>query len=435
VPAPRKEFPPKMKSSMTSRRAFLGGSVLFVGGLALAGCAKPEEEAAAAGAKVVLQQWYHAYGEAGTQQAVIRYATEYTKANPDVAINITWNAGDYSAKLHSALLTPKAPDLFEIGDFMYVDVKNGLLAPLDDLVKGSEDEYAKASLEHATADGKLYGLKMMDDAMVLYYRKSILEKAGIAPPQTFAELAAAAKQLSSRDQKGLYLGTDGIGNAPYLLLWSNGADLIDPEGKKVICNSPEAVAALAGLKQLHDDKSLLLDYTTDWGDPAAFIQGATAMQWSGLWAMPAIRKALGDDFGVMPWPKFSDSGQAVSRIGGWFAAVNSKSKHVDEAKKYIDWLWIKQVDLQKDWCVSYGFHVPARKSVAAQTTQFSTGPEKDAADILANTSRAFPNRWDNEMWSLFGQAVVEIAKSGGDAKTLMDEVAVKCQAELDKQLA
>ncbi|WP_433381331.1 ABC transporter substrate-binding protein [Streptosporangium sp. CA-115845] len=422
-----------MSTSLTSRRAFLGGSLLFVGGVALAACGA--DDAVKAGAKVTLQQWYHAYGEAGTQQAVIRYAKEYTKANPDVAINVTWIAGDYSAKLHSTLLTPKAPDLFEIGDFLYIDVKNGLLAPLDDLVKGQEAEYAEATLAPAMVKGSHYGLKMMNDAMVLYYRKSILEKAGIAPPQTFAELAAAAKKLTSREQKGLYVGADGIGNASYLLLWSNGAELLDPEGKKVIFNSPEGVAAIGGLKQLHDDKSLLLDFTTDWGDPAAFIQGATAMQWSGLWAMPAIKKALGDDFGVIAWPKFGDAGQPVSRIGGWYAAVNSKSKHVEEAKKYLKWLWIERTDLQKDWCVSYGFHVPARKSVAAQTTEFSSGPAKEAADVLANTSRAYSNLWNTAMDTVFAQAVVQIAKSGGDAKTLFDEAAVKCQAELDKQLA
>ncbi|MFF4776492.1 ABC transporter substrate-binding protein [Microtetraspora fusca] len=422
-----------MSTSLTSRRAFLGGSLLFVGGMALAACGK--DDAVKAGAKVTLEQWYHAYGEAGTQQAVIRYAKEYTKANPDVAIKVNWIAGDYSAKLHSTLLTPQAPDLFEIGDFQYVDVKNGLLAPLDDIIKGQEAEYSKASLDSATADGKLYGLKMMDDAMVLYYRKSVLEKAGIAAPQTFADLAAAAKKLTSREQKGLFVGSDGIGNAAYLLLWSNGGDLLDPEGKKVVFNSPEGVAAISGLKRLHDDRSLLLDFTTDWYDPGAFIQGAAAMQWCGLWAMPAIKKALGDDFGVVAWPKFGDTGQAVSRIGGWFAAVNAKGKHAEEAKKFIEWLWIKQTDLQKDWCVSYGFHVPSRKSVAAQTTEFSSGPAKDAADILANTGRAYPNLWNTTMDSAFAQAVLKIAKSGGDAKSLLDEAAAKAQAELGKQLA
>ncbi|SEN67042.1 ABC transporter substrate-binding protein [Nonomuraea pusilla] len=422
-----------MSTSLTSRRAFLGGSLLFVGGMALSACGKGD--AVKAGAKVTLEQWYHAYGEAGTQQAVIRYAKEYTKANPDVAIKVNWIAGDYSAKLHSTLLTPQAPDLFEIGDFQYVDVKNGLLAPLDDIVKGQEAEYSKASLESATADGKLHGLKMMDDAMVLYYRKSVLEKAAVAPPQTFAELAAAAMKLTSREQKGLFVGSDGIGNAAYLLLWSNGGDLLDPEGRKVVFNSPEGVAAISGLKQLHDGKSLLLDFTTDWYDPGAFIQGAAAMQWCGLWAMPAIKKALGDDFGVLAWPKFGDSGRAVSRIGGWFAAVNAKGEHVEEAKKFVEWLWIKQAELQKDWCVSYGFHVPSRKSVAARTTEFTSGPAKDAADILANTGKAYPNLWNTAMDSAFAQAVLKIAKSGGDAKSLLDEAAAKAQAELDKQLA
>ncbi|HEY3465642.1 MAG TPA: extracellular solute-binding protein, partial [Amycolatopsis sp.] len=120
-----------------NRRSFLVGSVLFAGGAALAGCTSDplnKNAGAASGAKVTLQQWYHAYGESGTQQAVQRYAQEFTKANPDIAINVSWIAGDYETKLNSAMLTAQAPDLFELGDFRYQNVKNGLLAPLDDIV-------------------------------------------------------------------------------------------------------------------------------------------------------------------------------------------------------------------------------------------------------------------------------------------------------------
>lgn len=414
-----------------NRRGFLGLSMLFAGG-AVVSCSTSDpmaKKSAAPGAKVTLNQWYHAYGEAGTQQAVTRYAAEYTKANPGVAINVNWVAGEYETRLNAALLTGSAPDVFEIGDFRYEMVKKGQLAPLDDIYGDAKSDFNKAGVDGLTVDGKIYGVKMIDDIMMLYYRKSLVPQ----PPQTYDELVALAKQLTTKKSKGLFVANDGIGDAPYLLLWSNGGDLIK-DGKAAF-NTPEAAQAIGGLKRLHDDKSLLLGFTTDWFDPGAITQNAAAMQWCGLWAMPAIQKALGDDFGVTPWPAFSAGGTGAARLGGWNELVNAKGQHVDEAKKYVQWLWIQQAELQKDWCVKYGFHVPPRASIAAQTPELSQGAAKDAADISAKYGKAFPNVWSQAMGTSFTEAVTSVVRKGADPAAALAEAATKAQADLDKQLS
>jgi multiple sugar transport system substrate-binding protein len=414
-----------------TRRGFLGASLLFAGG-ALVACSAsdPTKKAAESGAKITLNQYYHAYGEKGVQQAVQRYAAEYTKANPDVAINITWVAGDYETRLNSALLTAQAPDIFEIGDFRYQMIKNGQLAPLDDIVDTAA--YAKANVENVTADGKVYGIKMMDDVMMLYYRKSVLQQAGVAPPQTYDELVAAAKKLTTSKMKGLFVGNDGVGDAGYLLLWSGGGALL--QDRKVVFQ--EGAEAISGIRRLHQDGSLLLGFPTDWYDPGAIIQNAAAMHWCGLWAMPDIRKNLGDDFGVVPWPRFAATGTPVGRLGGWYELVNAKTPHVEEAKRYVQWLWVKQAELQKDFCLSYGFHIPARTEVAAQAPQLASGSAKEAVAISQRYGKSFPALWNTAMGTAFGQAVVSIAKSrGGDAAATLGAAAAKAQAELDKRLA
>ncbi|WP_207898606.1 ABC transporter substrate-binding protein [Amycolatopsis pittospori] len=421
-----------------SRRDFLVGSMLFAGGAVVSACATGDplnKGGNSSGAKVTLNQWYHAYGEDGTQEAVKRYAREFTKANPDIAVNITWIAGDYETKLNSALLTSQAPDLFELGDFRYQNVKNGLLAPLDDIVAPVRGEFSQAALDMVTVDGKLYGVKMMDDVMMLFYRKSVLQAAGIAPPQTFAELLEATKKLNADKQNGLYLGTDGVGDSAYLLLWSAGVDLFDASGEKVAFDGPRAVAAIEGLKQLHDSGGLLKGYTTDWSDPGAFKDKAVAMQWCGLWAMPQIKKSLGDDFGVVPWPKFGDAGRPAARVGGWSQLVNAKGSHVDAAKEYVNWLWIQQQELQKDWCVKYGFHIPARKPIAAQTTEFAEGAAKDAVAISQQNGHTFPALWNKASQNLLLQSVVKIANGEAAAGPELADAAKKVQAEVDKQLA
>lgn len=424
--------------SPMNRRSFLVGSVLFAGGAALAGCTSDplnKNAGSAGGAKVTLQQWYHAYGETGTQQAVQRYAQEFTKANPDIAINVSWIAGDYETKLNSAMLTADAPDLFELGDFRYQNVKNGLLASLDDIVAPVKGDFSQAALDTVTVDGKIYGVKMIDDVMMLFYRKSALQAAGVQPPQTFAELLDATKRLNTGKQKGLYVGTDGVGEAATLLLWSSGSDFFDSSGKKIAFASPEAIAAIGGLKQLHDTGGLLQGYPTDWSDPGAIANSATAMQWGGLWSLPDIKKSLGDDFGVVAWPKFGDSGKQVSRVGGWYQLANAKSANLEAAKKFINWLWIQQADLQKEWCVKYGFHIPARKEVAAQTTEFSTGPAKDAVTISQQNGHSYSGLWNKASATLFLQAATKIANGQADPAAELTAAAKSAQAEVDKQLA
>src|SRR4051794_11619684 len=59
--------------------------------------------------KPSLQQWYHAYGEDGVQEAVKRYAASYATAN----VKVQWNPGDYDSKIVTALQNSAVPDVFE----------------------------------------------------------------------------------------------------------------------------------------------------------------------------------------------------------------------------------------------------------------------------------------------------------------------------------
>ncbi|MER5618168.1 extracellular solute-binding protein [Streptomyces sp. NPDC002215] len=415
-----------------SRRGFLGGSLLFVAGTAI-GCTTSPADGSSSGAKSTLNVWSHAYGEAGTQQALTRYATEFTKANPDIAVKVTWVPGDYTAKLNASLLTDAAPDVFEHGDFTQGIARRGQVAALDAQYGSAKDDFNQGDRDVVTVDGKLYGVKMLDDVQMLYYRKSALAKAGITPPTTFDALATAAKALTTAKSKGLFVGNDGVGETPALSVFSNRGELV-ADGK-VAFASPQAVEAVTALKRLHDDKSLLMGFTTDWWDPSALAQGVVPMQWCGLWAMPAIKDALGDDFGILPWPAFKAGGVPVLRVGGWTSCVNAKGKNVDAAKKFVQWLWIEQTDLQKDWSESYGLHVPPRKSVAATAGKLSKGVAKEAVELAAKYGRSNPNTWDSASGTPFGAAAAKIVAGQGDPARLLADAARQAQTAVDKQLS
>ena len=202
-----------MSEQIFSRRQMLariGLSAAAVGGSGLfAGCGggssglSEDPGSEESGAKPTLNVWYHQYGEAGTQQAVERYAKEY----PDATVKVQWTPGDYTSKLNSGLLSSSGPDVFESS--VNIDqVKSGQVVALDDIIADMKDDYTEADIKSSTVDGKIYQIKMVDDMGVLYYRKSMLEKAGVQPPTTIDELIAASKALTTKDQKGLFIGND-----------------------------------------------------------------------------------------------------------------------------------------------------------------------------------------------------------------------------------
>src|SRR5690348_4107255 len=110
---------------------------------------------------VVINVWYHQYGEDGVQDAVNRYADEYNKANQKVQVQVSWIPGDYGTKLNTALLAAQGPDVFE-GQPSLGMVRQGIIAPLDDLyIPETLKDFNPNNIMAATVDGKIYGVKMI----------------------------------------------------------------------------------------------------------------------------------------------------------------------------------------------------------------------------------------------------------------------------------
>ena len=386
------------------------------------------------GGKPAIAQWYHQYGEAGTQQAVQRYA----KAYPDASVKVQWTPGDYTSKLNSGLLSSSGPDVFE--STVNIDmVKSGQIVAMDDVIADVKSDYTDADLKSCTVDGKVYGVKIVDDMGVLYYRKSLLSKAGIQPPTTVDELISASQALTTKNQKGLFIGNDagvtpsfGGGSLLGPILWTVGSDYLTSDNKPGFLSN-DVMQSFTSMRRLFNTKSILLGAPTDWWDPSSFTQGLAAMQWCGLWAMPGIKKALGDDFGVVAWPKFSSTvGKPSTFAGGWTSMISAKAKNVDAAKAFTKWLWINNSADQEDFNLSYGFHIPPRKSLASKATKLQTGPAADALKIFNESAIASNTAWTAKMNSAYADAATAIVRQGGDVETNLNKAAKVVNTELDR---
>ncbi|MEV5143857.1 sugar ABC transporter substrate-binding protein [Streptomyces sp. NPDC052727] len=375
-----------------------------------------------------LVQWYHQYGEPGTERAVRRYAAGFEKAR----VSVQWRPGNYDQQTAAALLTDSGPDVFEVNGPTLDQIRGGQVLDLTELVEEVRDDFHPAVLTPKTHDGRVYGIPQVIDMQMLYYRKSLLKDAGVEPPTTLDALVDAARRLTGDKVKGLFLGNDGgagvLGGTP---LYAAGFQFVGDDGKAGF-DDPAAARTLGKLHRLYADKSLLLGAPSDWSDPSAFVQGLTAMQWTGLWALPQVRKELGDDFGVLPFPRDGSQGRPSVPVGAFGAAVSARSRHKEAAKEYVKWLWVERTDLQEDFALSYGFHIPARISLAEKATALKDGPAADAVRFTTDHGYAQPLLWTPASQTAYQDALSRIIKDGAGPERELRAVVRKVSAELDR---
>jgi len=397
---------------------------------------EPEGEAPEA-ADIVIAQWYHEYGEAGTQEAVYRVAETYSNETDGVTIEVTWTPGDYDAKLNSALAAGTGPDVYETG--LNIDrVRNNYVVPLDDLFTPEiRADFDQKDLTYNSLEGKIYGVRMIIDTGLMWYRKSMLDEAGVEVPTTFDELVSAADQLTTGRTKGVFLGNDGGGIMWDMAAKAAGVDFVNQESNTLEFNTPVLGSAWLKAKELFDSDWTLTGSPTDWWDPAAFVQGLCASCWGGFWMMPEVQRQIGDDFVVTQFPpvEVPNGSPTYSTFwGGWNEFVNGQSDHIEEAKAFVKWQWIDNIDWQNEWATAYGYHIPSRKSAVEANTEFDSGPAKVAKDGLYEYGFNKGPLWTGAMGTAVQDAYWRVLREGADAEAEVQSAYEVCQEELQRQL-
>jgi multiple sugar transport system substrate-binding protein len=413
-------------SSNWDRRSVLRAAAGLAALGPLAACGSNNGRSGGGSSGKELVQYFHAYGEAGTEQAIKKYAKAYDKAQ----VTTQWITGsDFESKLFASLLTKNAPDLFEFHPQIQL-VRSGQVADLSDIIDPVKDDFNPADIASHTVDGKIYGVRMIDDPQFFFYRPSLLEKAGVKVPTTLDELIEAAAKLTTGKVKGLFLGND-LHAVINPLIWSAGADTLD-SGNRIAYHTEGVKEGLKKMRGLFTSGHLLLDAPADYWDPSAINQGLCAIQFCGMWAMPQMQKALGDDIGVFAFPKVIDSGKPSVYNGGWSMFVNAKGSHVDLAKEYVKWLWIDQKKYQEDWSLSYGFHIPPRASLAASATKLKSGLPAEGVKLFGEYGHFDNIGWTQSMITALEDVFANCVRKNGDPEAALDKADVTVNRELKK---
>jgi multiple sugar transport system substrate-binding protein len=239
-------------------------------------------------------------------------------------------------------------------------IANGQAADITKYV-GSIKNYAtlQPQLANIFKDGdKVYGVPKTNYSMGLLYSRKLFTQAGLdpeKPPTTWPEIQAAAKKISA-------LGNGTVGYADYSTsnqggwhftteLYSQGGDVVTPDGKKAAFNSPQGKAVLQNLQQMRwTDNSMGTKQLLQISDVQPMMaSGKLGMYLSAPDNIPTIVSQFQgkyEDYGLAPLP-----GAQGTLAGGDGYMFNPKSTP-DQIKAGLLWLEFENLTPGKgqfDW--------------------------------------------------------------------------------------
>ena len=137
----------------------------------------------------------------------------FMEQNPHVKVDFQWFAfGDLGKKISVGFATGTAPDGFVSQDwFMPIWLDKGLLAPLDVKKLGYDSfgaftgDFAKAFVDGATKDGKVYGYPMWFYGYCNYLNAKQFKEVGLDAekdwPQNWDQLGEVAKRMTDQGRR------------------------------------------------------------------------------------------------------------------------------------------------------------------------------------------------------------------------------------------
>ncbi|MFD0665234.1 ABC transporter substrate-binding protein [Thermocatellispora tengchongensis] len=227
----------------------------------------------------------------------------------------------------------------------------GLIRPLDDVAAkyGWLDRLTPFAVREASLDGKLYGLPNESENTVLFYNKTLIDKAGLTVPETFDDLLTFAAAATKKGYTPIAYGQADV----YPCWWAfsmmannvNGAQamgelIFDNKGS---WNTPEMVEAIKlFFVDLVKAGGFIKDLNSLGGPDAQslFLAGKALMNLNGTWAVGTIEKDMpGQEIGIMAMPSIGGGARVYPAGSGSAYHISAKSPHAEEAAAFLDFLY------------------------------------------------------------------------------------------------
>ena len=293
--------------------------------------------------------FWHMEGVPHRVERIQSLIDEFNSANPDVVVTQeVQNWGEIYAKAPASVASGTAPEiLVGIPDFTPILAEMGAAQPVDDFISELDSKYSfyDKALDQYTYNGHTWAVPLWNMAISVWYRKSVLEEAGIAPPKTWSELEAAAKALTKDGMYGIglpgnkQLYTD---QTIYSFMVNSGASEIYNSDGSLRFDNEGTVKAYDAYKNLYQYSAPDAANWT-WGEAeACFASNGCAMilQFTVISTYDSQAEGDAGDLGVIQIPYadgMADSAGTVSYVNSAMIMTDDAAK-MDASKRFLSYL-------------------------------------------------------------------------------------------------
>jgi glucose/mannose transport system substrate-binding protein len=245
----------------------------------------PSTPAAAKSHTFNLETWLTSGREGEAMGALI---TVFRQRVPDVQFANHVPEPITKEELAASVANGTPPDTFQAvgGTDIRQWVAEGALAPLDgsSMREGWPNAFSQPALGQMSMNGSLYAAPLtLERDNVLFYNKSALTSAGLAPPTTIAEVDAVARTLVASGHSALAVSSRGGWTLPIMafesvLLAETGPDFYEAYlAGRLTGDAPEVRTALTDVAKLLDSANADRATITWYDAVDRFCRGESAM--------------------------------------------------------------------------------------------------------------------------------------------------------------
>ncbi|NGP16970.1 ABC transporter substrate-binding protein [Devosia aurantiaca] len=198
-------------------------------------------------------------------EATQKLINEFMEANPNVTVTGVGYSSADSSRIQADLAAGQPVDLvqtvFSDLDFSVTNFNAQALediAPAEEIAAHFEGMHPNG-VKLGVLNNKTYGLAYTFSTPVLFYNADLFREAGLDPdaaPATWAEIKTAAQAIEDKtDAEGFAAGITGAGAVDWLfqgVVRSNGGEVISRDRTTLKFAEPEAIEAVAMLRDLYD---------------------------------------------------------------------------------------------------------------------------------------------------------------------------------------
>ena len=387
----------------------------------------------------VIRVWSH-QGQEAENRAIREIAAAFNAAHAErgVRVELTFFPDfQYSEKLAIAAAARDLPDAFDLdGPLVARLVDAGLLAPLDAF--WTEDELADfmpTIIEQGTVGGRLYALGAFESAVVLYYDKEMLARAGVVPAAegaawTWDEFMAACAQVKAAGMEPVAMHMDDGADEWFTyafspVVWSGGGALIAERGVRGVLASEENVRSLTAWQDVFEKGYA----ATDPVDPNPFGNGKVAMDWTGHWMARGHMQAKGVRLGAMRLPR--TGAEPAAPCGSWCWGVSARAGEPELAALWVKWVTDTETGVVP--IVRANGAVPARRSAFEYFPEYAEAPYRLFREQLEAGARARPRTpFYATLTGRFAAALRDIAR-GADVAARLRQAEEEVQAVIERR--